>query len=400
MKVYYGKAVYNEKEIYAVKKVLKKNSLNLIDGPHVKLLEKKITKLFGKKYGLMVNSGSSANLLALASLNFKPGSQVITPTLTFSTTISPIYQLGLIPSFIDVIKNKFIADISQIEKCITKKTVAIMLPNLLGNIVEWKKVKSIANKHNLAILEDSADTIGYKINNSNTGNLTDIVTNSFYASHIITGAGFGGIVCFNNKKLYERAKLLRGWGRSSALFNESEVIKKRFKTKVDGVPYDGKYIFSEIGYNFLPSEISAAFALEQLKKLNKNISIRIKNFKVLSNFFKKYSNIFLLPKQTDGVKTGWLAFPLVIKNRKIKRQKLQIFLENKGIQTRTIFTGNILRQPMMKNKKYFKHKKSAINSNYVMNNGILIGCHHGLSNQNLNHICKIFNLFFKKNRYQ
>ena len=128
-----------------------------------------------------------------------------------------------------------------------------------------------------------------------------------------------------------------------------------------------------------------------------NISIRIKNFKFLSNFFKKYSDIFLLPKQTSNVKTGWLAFPLVIKNRKIKRQKLQIFLENKGIQTRTIFTGNILRQPMMKNKKYFKHKKSSINSNYVMKNGILIGCHHGLSNQNLNYICKIFNLFFKKN---
>ena len=168
MKIYYGKAIYDKKEINAVKKVLKKNSLNLIDGPHVKLLEKKITKLFGKKYGLMVNSGSSANLLALASLNFKPGSQIITPTLTFSTTIAPIYQLGLIPSFIDVIKNKFIADISQIEKCITKKTVAIMLPNLLGNIVEWKKVRSVANKYNLVVIEDSADTIGYKINNSNT----------------------------------------------------------------------------------------------------------------------------------------------------------------------------------------------------------------------------------------
>ena len=397
MKIYYGKAVYNEKEIYAVKKVLKKNSLNLIDGPHVKLLEKKITKLFGKKYGLMVNSGSSANLLALASLNFKPGSQVITPTLTFSTTISPIYQLGLIPSFIDVIKNKFIADVSQIEKCITKKTVAIMLPNLLGNIVEWKKVKSIANKHNLVILEDSADTIGYKINNSNTGNLTDIVTNSFYASHIITGAGFGGIVCFNNKDQYNRAKLLRGWGRSSTLFNEKEDILKRFNTKVDGIPYDGKYIFLENGYNFLPSEISAAFALEQLKKLKNNISTRIRNFKFLLNYFKKYADIFSLPKQNKGVKTGWLAFPLVIKNIKIKRQKLQIFLEKKNIQTRTIFTGNILRQPVMKKKKYFKHKESEIVSNDVMKNGILIGCHHGLTKKNLGYICESFNLFLKKN---
>ena len=292
MKIFYGKAVYNHKEIIAVNRVLRHKSLNLIDGPSVKLLEKKIAKLFGKKYALMVNSGSSANLLGLSALNFKHGSEIITPTLTFSTTISPIYQLGLIPVFIDVIKNRFIADINQIEKCITKKTVAIMLPNLLGNIVEWNKVKKIADKYNLSIIEDSADTIGYKINKTNTGKLTDIVTNSFYASHIITGAGSGGMVCFNDKKLYDRAKLLRGWGRSSTLFNESEGINKRFKAKVDGIPYDGKYIFSDMGYNFLPSEISAAFALEQLKKLPNNINSRIKNFKRISKFFENFPKYF------------------------------------------------------------------------------------------------------------
>ena len=345
----------------------------------------------------MVNSGSSANLLALASLNFKPGSEIITTTLTFSTTVAPIYQLGLIPRFIGVTKDKFIADISQIEESISKKTVAIMLPNLLGNIVDWKKINYYAKKYNLKIIEDSADTIGYTIKGSNTGKLSDIVTNSFYASHIITGAGFGGIVCFNNRNQYNRAKLLRGWGRSSTLFNEKEDINKRFNTKVDKIPYDGKYIFSEMGYNFLPSEISAAFALEQLKKLKNNISIRVKNFNFLLNFFKKYNNLFSLPKQNNGVKTGWLAFPLIIKNKKIARQKLQIFLEKKGIQTRTIFTGNILRQPIMKRKKYFKHKKSEIVSNDVMKNGILIGCHHGLTKINLKYICKSFNLFIKKN---
>ena len=396
MKIYYGKAIYGKKEIDAVNKVLKKNFLNLIDGPHVKLLESKIAKLFGKKHALMVNSGSSANLLGLASFNFKPGSEIITTTLTFSTTLAPIYQLGLIPSFIGVIKDKFIADISQIEKCITKKTVAIMLPNLLGNIVDWKKVKFIAKKYNLKMIEDSADAIGYTMDGLNTGKLSDIVTSSFYASHIITGAGFGGIVCFNNHDLYNRAKLLRGWGRSSTLFNEKEDILKRFNTKVDGIPYDGKYIFSEIGYNFLPSEISAAFALEQLKKIKKNISIRIKNFKYLLKFFKKYIDLFSLPKQNKNIKTGWLAFPLVIKNKKIKRQNLQIFLEKKNIQTRTIFTGNILRQPVMKKKKYSKHKRSEIVSNDVMKNGILIGCHPGLTKKNLEYICKSFNLFLKK----
>ena len=220
-----------------------------------------------------------------------------------------------------------------------------------------EKYIKFQKKNNLKVIEDSADTIGYKFYKSNFGNYSDITTNSMYASHIITGAGFGGMVCFNDKKLYDRAKLLRGWGRSSAVFNESEGIEKRFKTKVDGIPYDGKYIFKDLGYNFLPSEISAAFALEQLKKLPKNIQIRIKHFEKLKKFFSKYPYLFNIPEQLKGLETPWLAYPIIIKNNSgIDRQKLQIFLEKKGIQTRTIFTGNILRQPIMK-KKIFKKLK-------------------------------------------
>ena len=159
-----------------------------------------------------------------------------------------------------------------------------------------------------------------------------------------------GIVCFNDYKLYQKAKLLR-WGRSSATFNESENIEKRFNIKVAGIDYDAKYVFSEAGYNFLPSEISAAFALEQLKKLKNNIRIRNKNFDKLKNYFKKYSFLFNLPEQNKGVVTPWLAFPLVIKkNKYFKRKELQIFLEKNNIQTRTIFTGNILKQPILKIK--------------------------------------------------
>lgn len=154
-----------------------------------------------------------------------------------------------------------------------------------------------------------------------------------------------------------------------------------------------------MGYNFLPSEISAAFALEQLKKLKNNISIRSKNFIKLMNFFKNnYPDKFSLPETNKGVKTGWLAFPLVIKDKKIKRQELQIFLEKRGIQTRTIFTGNILRQPIMKKKLYKKHKNSEQISNDVMNNGMLIGCHHGLVQKELEYVFKSFDLFFKKNK--
>ena len=395
-KIYYGKAVYDHKEINAVNNVLKNNSLSLIDGKNVKNLEKKISKIFGKKYGLMVNSGSSANLLALSSMNFKKGSEIITPSLTFSTTIAPIYQLGLVPHFIGALENKFVADIHQIEKCINKKTVAIMIPNLLGNIPDWKKISQIAKKHNLRVIEDSADTIGYKINNSINGKYSDIATNSFYASHIINGAGFGGIVCFNDYNLYKKAKLLRGWGRSSAVFNESEDIAKRFNVKVSGIQYDKKYIFSELGYNFLPSEISAAFALEQLKKLNKNIFIRNKNFEFLKNFFKNFTRYFKLPEFYPNVKTAWLAFPLVIKkNNKFNRRQLQIFFEKNKIQTRTIFTGNILKQPIMKNLKYKKHNRCHLISDDVMENGILIGCHQGLKNQDLINMTKIFKKFVK-----
>jgi CDP-6-deoxy-D-xylo-4-hexulose-3-dehydrase len=395
-KIYYGYAVYDRKEINAVNDVLTKNNLTLIDGPSVKLFEKNVAKLFGKRFGLMVNSGSSANLLAIASLKLKKGSEIITPTLTFSTTVAPIYQLGMVPHFVDVEMNKFIINTEQIEKAINKKTKAIIVPNLLGNIPNYKKIYKIAKKYKLKIIEDSADTIGYTVNKKTFGKFTDIATTSFYASHIVTGAGFGGMACFNDKKLYEEAKILRGWGRSSATFNESEDIKKRFSAKVSGIPYDGKYIFLRMGYNFLPSEISAAFGLQQIKKLNNNISIRTKNFKYLKSFFSKFQEYVNLPITNLNARTPWLAFPLTIKkNKKFNRRDMQIYFEKNNIQTRTIFTGNILRQPIMKNLKYKSIKNSSLISDNVMENGILLGCHHGMKLNDLKYICKIFINFLK-----
>lgn len=393
-KIYYGMAVYDKKEINACIKVLKQSKLCLMDGPKVKELEKKVASIFGKKYGLMVNSGSSANLLALASLRLKKNDEIITPALTFSTTVSPIIQLGLKPKFIDVDINKFVVKPDQIINNISKKTKALMIPNLLGNLANWPAIRKIAKKYKIKIIEDSADTIGYKIKDRTTGTLTDIVTTSFYASHVVTGAGFGGMVCFNDFEAYNNAKLLRGWGRSSAILGEKEDIKNRFNIKISGIEYDAKYIFSDFGYNFLPSEISAAFALEQIKKLKLNISKRINNFNTLKKFFKKYENYFDLPESYKNVKTGWLAFPLVIKkNIKIKRRKLQIFLEKNNIQTRTIFTGNILRQPLLKKIKYLKNKEGYNNSDHIMRNGILIGCHHGMKKNQINYMIKKFNDF-------
>ena len=396
MRVYYAKAVYDKKEINAVSKVLK-NPTALMNGPSVKEFEKKASKLFGKKYGLMVNSGSSANLLAISAFNFKKGSEIITPSLTFATTVAPIYQANCVPYFIDVLDRQFIANVDQIEKCITKKTVAIMIPNLLGNIANWNIIFKLAKKYNLKVIEDSADTLGYKYNNNNTGKLSDAVSTSFYGAHLITGAGFGGIVCFNDKKLYENAKMLREYGRSSAIFDQNVGVKPRFKKKIDGIQYDVKYIFADMGYNFIPSEISAAFGLEQLKKLKHIINKRIKIFKLLNRFFSNYPNFFRTPIQQNKTKTGWLAYPILLKKHTpFSRGQFQINLEKNGIQTRPIFSGNIMRQPLMKNRYFKKHKQANKVSDDVMANGILIGCHHGLTKQEINYMLSVMKKFIEK----
>lgn len=383
----------------------RKDLLNLLDktlsegmyvgGQQVSKLEKNIAKFLNVKYVVSLNSGTDALTLALHCLGLKKNDEVITPPNSFIASTAVITHLGLKPRFVDVLDDQNI-DPSQIEKNITKKTKAIMPVHLTGRICRMKDILKIAKKYNLKVIEDSADTIGYTIDKKDAGKYSNVTTNSFYASHIINGAGTGGIACFNDYKLYQRAKLLRGWGRSSATFNESESINKRFNVKISGIDYDAKYIFSDLGYNFLPSEISAAFALEQIKKLKKNISIRNKNFDYLKDFFSKYKSFLKLPEQNNGVKTPWLAFPLVIKKNKFfNRKKLQIFFEKNNIQTRTIFTGNILKQPVMKNKIYKKHKNCNEVANDVMKNGILLGCHQGMSKSDLKYITNTFKKFLK-----
>jgi CDP-6-deoxy-D-xylo-4-hexulose-3-dehydrase len=399
-KVYYANAVYGKEEIKAVNKVLK-NHLTLMDGPLVKEFETKVAKIFGKKYGVMVNSGSSANLIALASLDLPKGGEVITPALTFATTVAPIYQCGLIPHFVDVEDAEFISDPQNIASALTNKTVAIMVPNLLGNVCNWERIYNFAKQHGLKVIEDCADTIGYKYYDSKdgtTGKYNDLVTTSFYASHIITAAGLGGMVCTNDKKLVGKLKLLRGWGRSSAVFNESEEIEKRFNTKVDGIDYDSKFIFTDIGYNFLPSEISAAFGLEQLKKLPKYKKIRQKNFESLREFFMPYSDMRWVGRVgwNTHADTPWLAYPLVLDSQApFTRKQMQIYFEKNGVQVRTIFTGNITRQPVMKNMKWKGNKEFPV-ADDVMKNGMLIGAHQGMGDKEINRIKEVFTSLTKK----
>ena len=385
-KIFYAEASYSKEEIIEVNKVLEEGRLALMNGPKVQELENKVADLFNKKYGLMVNSGSSANLLGILSLGLKKGSKVITPALTFSTTVSPIVQSGLIPLFIDVERDTLQINTSKLKEINLKDVSAICVPNLIGNVANWNEIYNFAKENNLKIIEDSADTIGYSYETS-LSNWSDISTTSFYASHVITGAGFGGMTCFNNIENYELALSLRGWGRRSSLYDNSEDYERRFNAKIDNFFYDDKYIFDDIAYNFLPSEISAAFALVQFDKLATNIKKRIYNFEFLRDNLS-YSNNFHIPNTYKNVKTGWLAFPLILQNDlSDKRREMQIFLEKAGIQTRTIFTGNIMRQPVSKKFKWESFGTFEV-SDEVMRSGILLGSHNRQPIENLKFIIK------------
>ena len=387
----YGKNVYDNEEIKSVIKTLK-NSTQM--GKYVEHFEKKISKLFSKKYGLMVNSGSSALILALSVMNFKKGSEIITPCLNFGTVISSIMLNNLKPILVDVEIDSLQIDIKLIEKKISKKTKAILFPNLIGNVPNWKELKKIAKKYNLKIIEDSADTLGAKINNMPTGRFSDISITSFYGSHIISCAGNGGMFLTNDKNFFDKAKVQRSWGRMSTLIKDSENINKRLGIKLKGYDYDRKFVFSEIGYNFEPSEIGASFGLIQLKKFRKFNKIRNRNFHLHYKFFEKLNKFFILPKIDKNISTNFLAYPIIIKNNKlINRKKFQIHLEKNKIQTRPIFTGNLLRHPafstLISKKNRLNNYK---NSDYIMKNGLLIGCHQGLSKNDIAYIhLKIMN---------
>ena len=394
MKINYGQNVYNQKEINAVLKTLK-NGTQM--GSSVGKFEKNISKFFSKKYGLMVNSGSSALILALKVLNIKKNSEVITPCLNFGSAVSSILLSNLKPVFVDCNFQTLQINSDKIEDKISKKTKVLLIPNLIGNIPDWVKIRKIANKYNLKIIEDSADTLGAKIGNKSTGRYSDISITSFYGSHVISCAGNGGIFLTNRKDYYNKAKVLRSWGRMSTLIKDSENINKRLGIKLKGYDYDRKFVFSEVGYNFEPSEIGASFGLEQLKKFNSFAKLRNRNFKLHYNFFKKLNKFFYVPKIKNNVQTNFLAYPIILnKDINFTRKEFQIFLEKNNIQTRPIFSGNILRHPAF---SMLVSKKNKLNefkdSDYIMKYGLLIGCHQGLSSKNMSYIHNVILDFIK-----
>ena len=393
--VSYAKTVYGQEEIDAVVKCLNESTQM---GNYSRQFESKIAKLFDKKHCLYVNSGSSALYIGVEAFGFDKGSEVITPALTFGTSIGCIVKNDLIPVFVDVEPNTFNIDVEKIENMVTDKTVAILAPNLMGNICRWDKIREIADKYDLIVIEDSADTLGATYKNKSSGSYSDMSITSFYGSHIINCAGNGGALMINDDKVMEEAKLLRSWGRSSSLYNEkSEAIENRFNVDLDGIEYDAKFVFSRVGYNLEGNELGASFGLTQLKKLSDNINVRQSNFKRQTEFFSKYPQFFINPQETELSETAWLAFPIQLKeNIPFSRKEFMIFLEKRNIQTRVVFTGNINRQPGFININKVVVDEGYPNADYVMRNGILLPLHHGLTEEMFDKLHATIELFLSK----
>ena len=396
MHVPYALNVSGEEEVEAVARVLRSSTL---PGANVRDFEAKIAALFGKKRGVMVNSGSSALLLGIAALDLPKGSEVITPALTFSTTVATQVQSGLVPAFVDVDPKTLNILADRVEEMITPNTRAMVIPDLMGNIPDWDALREIADRHKLKVLEDSADTLEAKLHGRPTGERADLCTTSFYGAHIINCAGNGGMLCTNDEGMERHARILRGWGRRSSVFADSEKPEARFGVDIDGIPYDAKYVFDMIGYNFEPSEVGAAFGLVQHKRLPGFLKARQATFDRHKAFFRQYEEFFLLPEMIPGADVTWYAFPLVVRDgAPFTRNEMQMYFEARGIQTRPIFTGNILRQPGFKGIDRRERPGGYPNADLVTRGGIVIGCHQGLSEAQHIHVYETATAFVKKGR--
>jgi len=365
---------YGEEEIKAVEKCLRDGWLAGF-GPRSIEFEEKIAKEFGKKYGVFVNSGSSACLLAIAALDLPKGSKIITPALTFSTTLAPIIQLGYIPVFIDSNLTSYVPDVQDILDKVTDEVKAIMIPNLIGNKPDWSLLKAgleIIGRTDIIIIEDSADTVTYTKD-------SDVSTTSFYASHVITAGGMGGMVMFNDEKHVKRALMYRDWGR---IGDNSENMDERFAHDVDGLPYDYKFLYGVLGYNMKCSEMSAAFGLVQLERFQTFKNKRRDNIKRYLENLKDVKELIL---PDDSIEPNWLAIPLQTE----RRLELLNYLEDNNIQTRVTFAGNVTRHPI-----YREYLQDFKNADTVMKNGFLLGAHHGMDLDDVDYVCDKIKEFF------
>jgi CDP-4-dehydro-6-deoxyglucose reductase, E1 len=381
-RIEYAGSVHDQREIDAVIAVLEGGPTALRIGGNVREMERRVAELFGMRRGVMVNSGSSALYLAVELLDLDPGDEIITAAVTFSTDIAPMLRAGLVPAYVDVTATTFQIDVDAIESMISPRTRAILAPNLIGNAPDWDRIRDIADRHDLAVVEDSCDALGLTLHGRPTGERADITVTSFALSHIITAAGTGGMLCCHDDALADRALLLRRWGRRSEiqLFGSTKGTGQRFFSALDdGLEYDNLFIFDELGWNFEPSELSAAFGLVQLDKLADNLARRQRSFDLTAAQLARWPECFDLPDLTPGVATGWHMFPFVIRPESgIRRAELQQWMERHGVDTRMVWTGNAARQPAFRDRPQRQPEGGLPNADRVMEWGLILPNNHSL----------------------
>jgi len=378
------------------------------EGKYTAAFEKGLADFLGLNFCTVVNSGSSANLLALSALTsfrlpaekrLKKGDEVITVAAGFPTTINPIIQNGLIPVFVDVALGNYNAPLKDIERAISPKTKAVFIAHTLGNPFEVAELRQLCDRHNLWLIEDNCDALGSKYDGKLTGTFGHIATCSFYPAHHITMAE-GGAVLTDDPMLNKIVRSLRDWGRDCVCpTGVDNFCKNRFGWKLGDLPqgYDHKYIYSEIGYNLKATDIQAALGLAQLEKLPRFIQARKDNFAYLYEAFKKLDKHFILPSWSEKADPSWFGFLLTIKpGAGFKREELMRYLNEKKIGTRLLFGGNITKQPYFKNYSIeYRVSGDLINTDIIMNNTFWIGVYPGLTEEMLDYIIKSFTIFCK-----
>ena len=400
----FARRIYDENEMIS----LVDSALDfwLTSGRYAKKFESEFAKYIGTSHCLLVNSGSSANLIAIASLTspylgknrLKPGDEIITVAAGFPTTVNPIIQNNLIPVFLDVDIGTYNIKVENLKKAISDKTKAIILAHTLGNPFNVDAVMKFAKNYSLYVIEDCCDAVGSKYRNKMVGTFGDIATFSFYPAHHIT-MGEGGAVLTNDDELSKIVKSYRDWGRDCYCEpGVDNTCGKRFSMQFGTLPYgyDHKYVYSHIGYNLKITDMQAAIGVEQLKKIPGFTNKRKKNYEVLRKGLENYSNYLVLPEATEGSDPSWFGFPITVKeNNKFSKNDIVNFLELKKIMTRQLFAGNITRQPAYANVNYRIIDKLE-NTDYIMNNTFFIGVYPGINKEKLDYILNVFNNFFKK----
>ena len=334
-----------------------------------------VSQFFGKAHGIFCNSGSSANILALHMAGLKPGDEVITPACTFSTTVAPLCQLQLKPVFCDVEVRTFVPSVTQVMEKVTERTKALFIPNLAGSKPDWSALKRECGKigrSDIVLIEDSCDTMTYTKD-------SDISVISFYASHVITAGGGGGMVMCNNEEYLNVGYAYRDWGR---IGNNTEDPAERFGYSVDGIDYDYKFLYGVKGYNFKATEMQAAFGIIQMKKLDRFLR---KRRSLVDRYIEKLKGTdYILPVDSSDI--NWLAMPILVPSS-WARKKLLTFIESKGIQTRVFFAGNITRHPAY--REYYSEKNEFPNSDTIMRDCFMLGAHHGLELEDIDYVCDV-----------